>query len=966
MPSLSALLGVGAATLFSVASATKYTPADTYSGSSFFDNFNFVTEEKTNGFVKYVDRTTAQNKGYIGYDGGDAVFGVDYKSKLNSAAGGDFGRESVRLEGKKEYNKGLFVLDLKHMPGGICGTWPAFWSLGREPWPVKGEIDIIEGVNQNTNNNFVLHTDTKCKVNGLGQTGTQALTDCALDGPSKSTGCGVTDARGSSFGKDFNAAQGGYYVTEWQAEGIKIWFFPRGSQPRSLLSDEPDTTTFGTPAASFQGDCDIEKRFMDQRFIFTNTFCGDWGGNVYAQSGCPMYQGLDGMGSCKKYVAENPEVFKDAYWRVSSFKTYNKRAITSSSSVAPSSTSHASSSSVQVSPSSVQVSPSSVQVSPSSVQVSSSSAYVSSSSAHVSSSSVHVSSSSTHVSSSLVAHSSSALSSSTAHSSSATSTPYVPNSVYPSSTPVASSSYSADVSSAISSSAAHDYSSTVSSTASSTPYDHVSSSSAAHDYSSGISSSVSEASYASASDSASETPYSHDISSTISSASASETPYVRDSSSIYASASSSYVVPSDVFSVYPSETPYSSSSTAYSSETPYSSTSSSSAYPDVSSHPADSESTSSTPVYSTSAPDYSVYPEGDGYNYGDKSSKTPDPFPTTSEYSTISAKVNQYDSYPTASTKSVQYDNYLVASSSAPVYGHNQPKPSVKSTPVYSDYPGLPSFTPLYSTYPEISSKPSYDDDKKSTDSYTTTAYQTTYVDVCPTGYTTITTKVTAIQTSAPYPTTNAYYAPPGFEVTTKYCAQGCGEGPKTVTVTIPCTKCQATGVPNKPASSAPSVPSKPTDTPNKPTSNTPYTPAQPSKPSTPEDSTSKVTSTKIITLTKIPVPESQYYATNPSVASPSASMIKYPDSDSDKSYADKPVAPSSAVHVGGDKPVYPTVVGHPGSNVTISYGTATSIKGDKPTQTGYKIPEFTGAASAVQVGGVVAGAIAAFAALLM
>lgn len=53
MPSLSLLLGVGAATL-SVASATKYTVQDTYAGSSFFDNFNFITEEKTNGFVKYV------------------------------------------------------------------------------------------------------------------------------------------------------------------------------------------------------------------------------------------------------------------------------------------------------------------------------------------------------------------------------------------------------------------------------------------------------------------------------------------------------------------------------------------------------------------------------------------------------------------------------------------------------------------------------------------------------------------------------------------------------------------------------------------------------------------------------------------------------------------------------------------------------------------------------------------------
>ncbi|KAF3039674.1 hypothetical protein E8E11_006625 [Didymella keratinophila] len=970
MPSLSALLGVGAATLFSVASATKYTPADTYSGSSFFDNFNFVTEEKTNGFVKYVTRDRAEKQGYISYDGGDAVFGVDYQSKLNSADGGDIGRESVRLEGKKEYNKGLFVLDLKHMPGGICGTWPAFWSLGREPWPVKGEIDIIEGVNQNTNNNFVLHTDTQCKVNGKGQTGTQALYDCALDSPSKSTGCGVTDARGSSFGKGFNAAEGGYYVTEWQAEGIKIWFFPRGSQPHSLLSDEPDTTTFGEPAASFQGDCDIEKRFLDQRFIFSNTFCGDWGGNVYAQSGCPMYQGLDGMGSCKKYVAENPEVFKDAYWRVSSFKTYNKRAIVSSSSVAPSSTPSVSSSSVRVS----------------------------SSSAHASSSSVLASSSSVHVSSSTVAHSSSAFSSSVADSSSATPTPHVSSSVYTSSTPVASSSYPADVSSsvvssiAISSSVA--YSSTVPVSASSAPYDTASSSSVAHDYSSGMSSSALETPYVSSSFSASETPYSHAVSSTMSSVSGSETPYASDSSSVYPSASSSYSVSFDISSVYS----YSSSLIASSSETPYPSGSSSSAYPDVSSYPVENKSASSTPVYSTSAPDYSVYPEGAGYSYGDQSTKTLDASSKSSDHPTVSSKipdygngyavasskVSEYDVYPTASSKSSQYDSYPVASSSAPPYGQDHSKPSVKSTPVYSDYPGLPSFTP-YSSYPAVSSKPSYGDDKKSSDSYqTTTAYETTYIDVCATGYTTITTKVTAIQTPAPYPTTNAYYAPPGFEVTTKYCARGCGSGPATVTVTVPCTKCQATSMPNKPASSAPGIPSKPTDTPNKPTGNIPYTPSQPSKPSIPEDSTSKVTATKIITLTKIPVPNTQYPATQP-VASPSVSTVKLPNSDAGKSKsvapsslanngnkpvyptgsapAPKPVAPTGSV--GGGKPVYPTVISGLGSNVTISYGTTTS-KISTPSQTGYKVPEFTGAASAVQVGGVVAGAVAAFAAMMM
>jgi hypothetical protein len=44
---------------------------------------------------------------------------------------------------------------------------------------------------------------------------------------------------------------------EWDIDDIKIWFFPRGSVPSSVASDVPDTSTFGSPAANFFGDCDI-------------------------------------------------------------------------------------------------------------------------------------------------------------------------------------------------------------------------------------------------------------------------------------------------------------------------------------------------------------------------------------------------------------------------------------------------------------------------------------------------------------------------------------------------------------------------------------------------------------------------------------------------------------------------------------------------------------------------------------
>jgi hypothetical protein len=35
-------------------------------------------------------------------------------------------RSSVRLEGLRRFNRGLFILDVRHMPAG-CATWPAFW-----------------------------------------------------------------------------------------------------------------------------------------------------------------------------------------------------------------------------------------------------------------------------------------------------------------------------------------------------------------------------------------------------------------------------------------------------------------------------------------------------------------------------------------------------------------------------------------------------------------------------------------------------------------------------------------------------------------------------------------------------------------------------------------------------------------------------------------------------------------------
>jgi hypothetical protein len=66
---------------------------------------------------------------------------------------------------------------------------------------------------------------------------------------------------------------------EWTEDFIKMWFFPRGNIPASITADKPDTSTFGTPNANFQGACDIDKKFVDHRFIFDTTFVSEPGTN---------------------------------------------------------------------------------------------------------------------------------------------------------------------------------------------------------------------------------------------------------------------------------------------------------------------------------------------------------------------------------------------------------------------------------------------------------------------------------------------------------------------------------------------------------------------------------------------------------------------------------------------------------------------------------------------------------------
>jgi hypothetical protein len=263
-----------------------------------------------------VDQKTAQGSGLINTNNGAVYMGVDFSNVASSS-----GRQSVRVTSKKSYTHGLIILDLAHMPGNACGTWPAFWTVGPN-WPSSGEIDIIEGVNSQIGNSHALHTNAGCSIaqNGL-FSGHVSTPNCDVNaaGQPGNAGCAILNSNSNSFGDGFNQAGGGVYATEWTSDHISIWYFPRSAIPSDMSSNSPDPENWGSPMASWSSSsCDIDEAFSSNQIVFDTTFCGDWAGNVWSQD--PVCGSK--APTCQSYVQNNPSAFKESFWSVNSLKVF--------------------------------------------------------------------------------------------------------------------------------------------------------------------------------------------------------------------------------------------------------------------------------------------------------------------------------------------------------------------------------------------------------------------------------------------------------------------------------------------------------------------------------------------------------------------------------------------------------------------------------------------------------------------
>ncbi|KAJ3734995.1 putative glycoside hydrolase family 16 protein [Lentinula guzmanii] len=287
---------------------TTYTLSDTYAGDSFFDEWDFFTDpDPTEGNVDYQSKESATSMGLARVENGVAIIAVDSNSSLPLGTN----RASVRISTQKTYNGGLFIYDVPFMPVG-CGTWPAIWSTSTATWPDDGEIDMIEGVHESTQNQITMHTNAGCSLaTGQAITGTVSGTTCESSG-SNNNGCATMDTTTNSWGPAFNTAGGGVFAKLWDDTGIKIWHFSRDNIPADITSQNPDPSTWGNPVSFLpSGDsCSVADHFKDHSLIINITLCGQWAGATFSCGG-----------TCQSAVMD-PSNFVDAQWKINSIMVY--------------------------------------------------------------------------------------------------------------------------------------------------------------------------------------------------------------------------------------------------------------------------------------------------------------------------------------------------------------------------------------------------------------------------------------------------------------------------------------------------------------------------------------------------------------------------------------------------------------------------------------------------------------------
>jgi hypothetical protein len=348
-------------------------------GQTFFDYYDFLDGPDSlgsAGYNVYVGKKRATQLGILNITSekdGDYVY-------MKSAPTNQGPRESLRLEGKRRFDRGLFILDLTHMPTG-CGVWPAFWLTDEPVWPNHGEIDVVEGINLQSVAKTALHTSDRCSMyahvppyaksgvwdtatgipntwTGMPDFGTKVDADnCWVSAAHQwaNQGCVVMHTENDTLGEPINNAGGAVYVLDWDPENryIKSWVFhadgipanlqqameTAGSSKHDKVMPDPDQWNV-VPYAYFAiGEttgCSAD-HFQNMRLVINLAFCGNVAGNRF-QRDCPAEAAELSTGNktlddpiqmCNALIKSNPKELEDAYWKIRGVYVYERELVRS-------------------------------------------------------------------------------------------------------------------------------------------------------------------------------------------------------------------------------------------------------------------------------------------------------------------------------------------------------------------------------------------------------------------------------------------------------------------------------------------------------------------------------------------------------------------------------------------------------------------------------------------------------------
>jgi len=365
-------------------------------GEDFFQNFIFYEGKDSagsNGYVTYVSREKAEKDGIVKLVSGQSEYNAatdenSDASALSTTESSEWGdgipapeeetyvyigtaateegpRDSIRLEGLQRFNRGLFIMDLKKMPAG-CGIWPAFWLTDEHNWPINGEIDIIEGINYQSEAKTAMHTTNQCTMShetighatgwwdtvigvpnaqtGLPDMTMRYATDCYVYDAHQwlNQGCVAVDLEDGTMGQPLNEKGGGVFALEWDPinKHIRSWAFTPHSKVPSNLRDalltagnEPDkrvapnTQEWGLPYAYFaigEGTDCAASHFKNMRIVLNTALCGSVAGVRFFMD-CPIQH--KEFATCDDWVKSNPKEVDDAHWLIRGIYVYEREWI---------------------------------------------------------------------------------------------------------------------------------------------------------------------------------------------------------------------------------------------------------------------------------------------------------------------------------------------------------------------------------------------------------------------------------------------------------------------------------------------------------------------------------------------------------------------------------------------------------------------------------------------------------------